>query len=614
MKAVIFNSGLGKRMGELTQNNHKSMVKLSNNETIFERQIRLLSECGIKDFLITTGPFEEQLKAVANLFKDLNFTFVRNPIYDKTNYIYSMFLAKDHFDDDVIMLHGDLVFDKKLIHDILADSRVNLATVNHDKPLPQKDFKARIIDGKVVEVGINIFDDNCFAFQPCYKLSKENINKWLDNVCKFIEKGIDGVYAENAFNEISHDIPIEEFSYCDYYIDEVDTKDDLARVSEEIRPFDFREQDIIFSDNEEDIVSFVKKNATKPLIVSTEIFNQSNLKKLLDDNNVNYVLFSNFSPNPKYEELVLGLSKFKDNNCDYIVSYGGGSAIDIAKCIKLYGKTEECDNYLKSEKEFNLIKHLAIPTTAGTGSESTRFAVIYKDGVKNSITHDSIIPNTVILNASLLKTLPDYQKKSTMLDALCQAIESYWSVNSTKESKKYAKEAMVTILKNMFKYLENDEKAMKNIMKASNLAGRAINISQTTAAHAMSYKITSLYKTSHGHAVALCLPYIWEYMINNLDKCIDPRGKDYIVNIMNDLADTFECDNVKDAIDKLKNIIKRLNLSIPHINNKDELNQLVNSVNQERLKNNPIKLEKEDIEEIYVKALIYNREDFVSEK
>ena len=613
MKAVIFNSGLGKRMGDLTKNNHKSMVKLSNGETIFGRQIRILSECGITDFLITSGSFEEQLKEVASQFPDLNFTFVKNPIYDKTNYIYSMYLARQYFDDDVLMLHGDLVFDCKLIHDILIDERFNLATINHQKQLPEKDFKARVVDGKIVEVGINIFDDNCFAFQPCYKLSKENIQKWLANVSSFIERGIDNVYAENAFNEISDSIPIEEFSYEDYYIDEVDTPEDLQKVSQEIRLFDFKEQNIIFSTDDEDVVSFVKKKHIKPLIVASQMFNQSSLKKNFDENNIDYVLFSDFSPNPKYEELVKGINEFKNNNCNYIISFGGGSAIDIAKCIKLYASITSSDNYLKEDKNYNLIEHLCIPTTAGTGSESTRFAVIYKDGVKNSITHDSIIPNNVILNYQLLKTLPDYQKKSTMLDALCQAIESYWSVNSTLESKEYAKEAMMLILKNIFKYLENDENAMKQIMKASNLAGKAINISQTTAAHAMSYKITSLYGTSHGHAVALCLPYIWEYMINNLDKCIDPRGKNYIVNIMQDLASIFECEDVHKAINKLKNIINRLNLSIPQVN-AVELDKLVNSVNQERLKNNPIKLEKENIEEIYSKALIYNREDFVSEK
>lgn len=607
MKAVIFNSGLGKRMGDLTKNNHKSMVKLSNGETIFGRQIRILSECGITDFLITSGPFEEQLKEVASQFPDLNFTFVKNPIYDKTNYIYSMYLARQYFDDDVLMLHGDLVFDKKLIHDILIDSRPNLATINHQKQLPEKDFKARVIDDKIVEVGVNIFDDNCFAFQPCYKLNKENVQKWLDNVSSFIERGIDGVYAENAFNEISDKIPIEEFSYVDYYIDEVDTEEDLKRVSEEIRLFDFKEQNIVLSTDEQDVVNFVKKKDIKPLIVASKRFEQSSLKKAFDENSIDYVLFSEFSSNPKYEELVNGINCFNKNKCNYIVSFGGGSAIDVAKCIKLYAPIPNGDNYLKENKNYNLIPHLCVPTTAGTGSESTRFAVIYKDGIKNSITHDSIIPNNVILNYQLLKSLPDYQKKSTMLDALCQAIESYWSVNSTEESKKYAKAAINLILKNMFKYLDNDENAMKNIMKASNLAGKAINISQTTAAHAMSYKITSLYGTSHGHAVALCLPYIWEYMINNLDRCIDPRGENYIVKVMQELSATFECDNVKEAITKFKNIINRLNLANPKIDSDSELDVLTDSVNQERLKNNPIKLEKENIEEIYTDALSCNR-------
>lgn len=607
MKAVIYNSGLGKRMGELTKNNHKSMVRLGNGETIFERQIRILSECGIKDFLVTSGPFEEQLKEVARLFPDLNFTFVRNPIYDQTNYIYSMYLAKDYFNDDVLTLHGDLVFDCQLIKDILNDSRPNLATVNHQRKLPEKDFKARIVNGKIAEVGIDIFDDDCFAFQPCYKLSHDSITKWLDKVSEFINNGVVSVYAENALNEISSDIAIEEFSYEKYYIDEVDTVEDLARVSKEIRYFDFREQKIIESTNENELINILKQNAKKILIVASSRFNESELKHALDGNKIPYVLFSDFSTNPKYEEMIEGIKSFQNNNCDFIVSYGGGSAIDVAKCIKLYCKTKLCDNYLESEKKYNLVKHLAIPTTAGTGSESTRFAVIYKDGIKNSVTHDSIIPDFVILNANLLKSLPDYQKKATVLDALCQAIESYWSVNSTEESKEYAKNATKKIYKNLFAYLENDVNASKEIMIASNLAGKAINISETTAAHAMSYKITSLYGTSHGHAVSLCLPYIWEYMLENLDKCIDPRGKNYIVKVMQELANIMDCQNAKVAIEKLKDIIKRLNLSIPKINNESELEELVDSVNQERLKNNPIKLERKNIKNIYVNSLGYRK-------
>ena len=106
MKAIIFNSGYGNRMGEFTKTHHKSMAPVTNGETILHRQLRILSAEGIKDFIITTGPFEDQLKAVAADFPELNFSFVRNDIFDRTNYIYSMYLARDLINDDMIFLHG----------------------------------------------------------------------------------------------------------------------------------------------------------------------------------------------------------------------------------------------------------------------------------------------------------------------------------------------------------------------------------------------------------------------------------------------------------------------------------------------------------------------------
>lgn len=238
MKAVIFNSGLGNRMGEFTQTHHKSMAVLKNGETIFHRQLRLLSAEGIKDFIVTTGPFEEQLKAEAADFPELNFTFVRNDIYDKTNYIYSMYLAREYMNDDMVFLHGDLVFNRKLAHDVLNSSEKNTATVNFKKALPEKDFKGRVKDGKVLEVSIKIFDEDCFAFQPFYKLDKATTAAWIGKVVEFIHKGEDKCYAENALNEIFPALNIRAFSYENYYIDEIDNLDDYARVTEDILPFD----------------------------------------------------------------------------------------------------------------------------------------------------------------------------------------------------------------------------------------------------------------------------------------------------------------------------------------------------------------------------------------
>ena len=238
MKAVIFNSGLGNRMGGFTDNNHKSMARLKNGETILHRQLRLLSAEGIRDFIITTGPFEEQLKAEAADFPELNFVFVRNDIYSRTNYIYSMYLAREYMEDDLLFFHGDLVFSRKLIHDVLACSEKNTGTVNFTKALPEKDFKARVRDGKLLEVSIHIFDEDCYAFQPFYKMDRSTAAAWIRKVEEFIHKGEDRCYAENALNEIFPDLNVRAFSYDDYYIDEIDNLEDYARVTEEILPFD----------------------------------------------------------------------------------------------------------------------------------------------------------------------------------------------------------------------------------------------------------------------------------------------------------------------------------------------------------------------------------------
>lgn len=244
MKAIIFNSGLGSRMAGLTENNPKCMVKLYNQETIFERQIRILSACEIKDFIITTGPFKEQLYEVANKFENLNFQFVANDDYKNTNYIVSMNNAYDYLDDDVLLLHGDLVFNKNLVIKLLKNENKSVCLYNEKKALPEKDFKGRFKDNKLLEVSVNIFDNDCYAFQPLYKLDKKDLQLWKDKVAEFVKNGNVKVYAENALNEITDNMNIYGMSYKDDYIDEIDNEEDYNRVSSEIKEFDYKEQSI----------------------------------------------------------------------------------------------------------------------------------------------------------------------------------------------------------------------------------------------------------------------------------------------------------------------------------------------------------------------------------
>lgn len=604
MKAIIYNSGLGKRMGELTKNSPKSMVKLKNNETIFHRQVRLLKECGITDIIVTTGPFKEQIMNISKLdeFKNMHFTFVENPLYNKTNYIYSMYLAREYLDDDMILLHGDLVFNKALLQKVINSSIPSLVTINRNKSLPEKDFKGRINNGKLQEVSISIFDDDCFALQPMYKLSRSDLHKWVEKVCEFIDNGITSVYAENAFNEILPNLNVQEFSYENDFIDEIDNPIDLERVSNEVRYYDYMEQDIKFNlEKVKDIL--VKEKVNNVFIVTTPLFDKWPLKKILDGLGVNYTLFTDYNPNPKYEDVLKGINLFNQDNFDMIISFGGGSSIDIAKAIKLYCNLDLKKDKLPEDYQYNALSHLSIPTTAGTGSESTHFAVLYFNGKKYSLDNDMLLPEYVILDGSLLLGLPPYQRKSTILDALSQAIESYWSVNSFETSKKYAKEAIKIINENLSHYINNIDLDLCNkMLYASNLSGRAINISKTTASHAMSYKLSSLYNIAHGQAVFLTLPYLWNYIVNNIDKCLDIRGKEYLEKTLFELCQLLDLKKYNDVYLKLLNIYKMMNFE-QIVSTESDIMKLVDSVNVERLKNTPVELTKDDIQKIYQKAL-----------
>lgn len=309
------------------------------------------------------------------------------------------------------------------------------------------------------------------------------------------------------------------------------------------------------------------------------------------------VKFNSFSPNPLYDEVCQGVKLFKAEHCDGIIAIGGGSAIDTAKCIKAFSKMSDDELYLNQEFPENNIPFIAIPTTAGTGSESTRYAVVYYKGEKQSVTDNTLIPNYAILDARNLETLPSYQKKCTMLDALSQGIESWWSVNATAESRKISQKAVLLIMSNMNGYLNGDKQSAENMIIASNLGGQAINITQTTAAHAMSYKLTSLYKVPHGRAAFVCLPYVWEYMIEN------SKNNDELKSVFYSIAAALGCKTPLEAVDLLKEINKALFGKENIETNQDDVALLAASVNVTRLKNNPVQLSKDTLAILYFQIL-----------
>lgn len=319
---------------------------------------------------------------------------------------------------------------------------------------------------------------------------------------------------------------------------------------------------------------------------------------------IELVRFPDFSPNPAYREVESGVECYRDRKCEGLLAVGGGSAMDVAKCIKLFSGLTPGKCYLEQEVKESTDVLITVPTTAGSGSESTQFAVLYKDGVKYSVDSEFALPQYVILNGENLLTLPLSSKKVTWCDALSHAIESYWSLKATDESKELAKYAISLLLDNMEAYWANDLGACEKVLEGANLAGQAINITRTTAAHAMSYKFTSLYGIPHGYAVMLCLPEVWQYMQEHLEDCRDERGRQYLTDLLEELSRCLEKESPMEAISFLKELRKQFSFKVPGKMAEEQIEMMAKTVNVQRLDNFPIVVSRAQIREIYRQIML----------
>lgn len=246
MKALILNSGLGSRMGVLTSEHPKCMTEISSCETILSRQLKLIADAGIEEVVMTTGYYDGVLvKYCESLDLPLHFTFVKNPVYDQTNYIYSIYCAREYLDDDIILMHGDLVFETE-VFDKVVTSPVSCMTVSSTLPLPEKDFKALVVNGMVIRVGVDIFNDSMEA-QALYHLKKDNWKVWLDKIVEFCEANNTKGYAENALNELNGAANIHALDVENLLCSEVDNPEDLAVVSSKLKEIESRTVYMCFS-------------------------------------------------------------------------------------------------------------------------------------------------------------------------------------------------------------------------------------------------------------------------------------------------------------------------------------------------------------------------------
>ena len=246
MKALILNSGMGTRMGVLASDHPKCMTEISVKETILSRQLKQLAEVGVEEIVITTGPMDSLLvNYCQSLELPVRITFVKNPEYKDTNYIYSIYCAKNYLDDDMILMHGDIVMENEVL-DKVVNSETSCLVVSSTLTLPEKDFKAVVRDGKVIKVGVEFFNE-AMAAAPVYKLLKKDWQLWLDKIVSYCEAGNTKVYAEGALNELDGAANINALDVGNQLCAEIDNQEDLAVVYAKLKEIESRTVYMSFS-------------------------------------------------------------------------------------------------------------------------------------------------------------------------------------------------------------------------------------------------------------------------------------------------------------------------------------------------------------------------------
>lgn len=259
----------------------------------------------------------------------------------------------------------------------------------------------------------------------------------------------------------------------------------------------------------------------------------ADITSVLEASNILYEIYRGIDPNPTVEQVRNVADISIKNYCDFVIAIGGGSVIDAAKAVVILSKNRITDEELFSVKDFDLVLPLiAVPTTAGTGSEVTQYSIItnVKKETKSFVVSDRIFPKVAFLDGKYMETLPLETTINTTIDALSHAIEGYLAVRSTSHSRILAIksiELIAPIIEKIRRKIVLTVDDRDKLLYASMLAGIVISQSGTTAVHAVGYSLTYFKKVDHGRANGLLLPSYFDFLN-------ETRGQD-ISDILNAL-------------------------------------------------------------------------------
>lgn len=289
------------------------------------------------------------------------------------------------------------------------------------------------------------------------------------------------------------------------------------------------------------------------------------------------------------------------------LAVGGGRVIDTAKLVAIFAAQSEAASVCVRDSlplAAATTPLIAMPTTAGTGSEATHFATLYVGEAKHSIAHTSIRPRVAIVDAGLTDSVPPAVTAATGLDALCQAVESLWANRADDASRAFARRAVALIVPRLEAAVHRPTPEIRDALaEAANLAGRAIDVSRTTACHAMSYPLTIRWGVPHGHAVALTLG---EMIVHNAavsaEDVWDPGGLARARAKVEEVIHLLDCSTAQQARARVQAMIAdaglATRLSQLGVADKADRDFIAGQVNLERLRNNPRALTRPQIDAI----------------
>jgi len=354
----------------------------------------------------------------------------------------------------------------------------------------------------------------------------------------------------------------------------------------------------------EDINTFIADKSFKKIFIlcgkkSFTISGAENLINKMIVNKETKKLYKN-SDFPVLEELIEIIKEIKNFKPDLILAIGGGSVIDYAKIANVADTRSDLKELIVNysypfKKKFT--KLAVIPTTAGSGAEVTSNAVIYVDNIKHSFESNLLIPDNFFLIPEFIVSAPDKIKASAGFDAIAQALESLVSKKSNDQSIDYATKSLKISISSYLSFLHHSNiKNAAEMSIAANLAGKAINISKTTAPHAVSYPFTSLFNISHGHAVGLFFEKFFKFNYDNLNKSDTSFDLKKRFDLIFSLFDVSNIDNFNSKLSLIKkkaNLVDDLTKLNIDLNKSSE--NIINGINLLRLGNNPVKIDGKDI-------------------